>query len=99
MIPAEHVLLLALLQFAVGLMGVLLRRAAMVVLVSAVVMLNGVLLAFCATTSFTGSSTQAEGVVVLALVLTAALSGAAVIYAFFRFRRTVCVDEYDRMKH
>ena len=99
MIPSEHILLLALLQFSLGLLGVLLRRAAMVVLVSLVVMLNGVLLAFCATTAQTGSSTQAEGVAVLALLLTAALSGAAVIYAFFRFRRTVCVDEYDRMKH
>lgn len=99
MIPTEHVLLLALLQFTLGLLGVLLRRAALVVLVSAVVMLNGVLLAFFAATAHTGSSTQSEGVAVLALVLTAALSGAAVIYAFFRFRRTVCVDEYDEMKH
>jgi hypothetical protein len=28
-----------------------------------------------------------------------ALTGSAILYAFHRFRKTVLVDEHDRMKH
>lgn len=98
MIPASHIMILALLQFTVGLLGLLLRRAGMVVLVSAVIMLNGVLLFFC-TPSALGHGVQAVGVVVLVVLLAIALTGAAVLYAFHRFRKTVTVDEHDRMKH
>ena len=99
MIPADHILLLALIQFTLGLLGVLLRRAGMIVLVSAGVMLNGVLLAFCTTISRTGSTSQADGVAFLIVLLTVALCGSAILYCFHRFRRTVSVDEHDRMKH
>ncbi len=99
MIPADHVLLLGLIQFGIGLIGLLLRRAGMIVVVSAGVMFNGILLAFCATTAGSGSTSQAEGVVVLVIIVTVALCGTAVLYAFHRFRKTVAVDEHDRMKH
>jgi len=98
MIPASHIMILALLQFTIGLLGLLLRRAGMVVLVSAVVMLNGVLLFFC-TPSSVGHGTQSVAVVILVLLLAIALTGASVLYAFHRFRKTVSVDEHDRMKH
>lgn len=98
MIPTYHVLLLGMLQFAVGLVGLLLRRPGMVVVVSAVVMLNGVLLILCATASDTSTS-QVEGVVILVLAVAVALAGAAILYSFHRFRKTVLVDEHDRMKH
>ncbi len=98
MIPASHVLLLALLQFIVGLTGVLVRRAGMVVLVSALVMLNGVLLALCAVLAGpSGTGSQTAGVVILAVVVAVALIGAAVLYGFHRFRRVVAVDEHDRL--
>ncbi len=99
MIPTTHILLLALLQFTIGLLGLMLRRAGMVVLVSAVIMLNGVLLALSAATARTGSTLQAQGVVVILIMVAVALSGAAVLYGFSRFRRSVSVDEHDRMKH
>lgn len=98
MIPQNHIMILALLQFTVGLLGLLLRRAGMVVLVSAVVMLNGVLLFFC-TPGAAGRGVHAVGVVILVLVLAIALTGASVLYGFHRFRKTVSVDEHDRMKH
>jgi NADH:ubiquinone oxidoreductase subunit K len=98
MIPSVHVVILGLLQFAVGLVGLLLRRPGMVVMVSAVVMLNGVLLVLCATAA-ESSLSQVEGVVVLALIVAVALTGSAILYAFHRFRKTVLVDEHDRMKH
>ena len=45
------------------------------------------------------SLVQVEGVVVLALFVAIALAGAAILYAFHRFRKSVLVDEHDRMKH
>ena len=98
MIPSVHVVILGLLQFSVGLVGLLLRRPGIVVVVSAVVMLNGVLLVLCATTG-ESSLSQVEGVVVLALIVAVALTGSAILYGFHRFRKTVLVDEQDRMKH
>ena len=71
MIPSIHVLILGLLQFTVGLIGLLLRRPGMVVVVSAVVMLNGVLLVLSATAG-ESSLSQVEGVVVLALIVAVA---------------------------
>ncbi len=99
MIPTGHVLLLALLQFGVGLTGLLIRRAGTVMLVSSLIMLNGVLLALAA--MLTGSSaTGAETacLVVLALMVGVALATAAVLYAVHRFRRAVALDEHDRMR-
>jgi NADH:ubiquinone oxidoreductase subunit K len=106
LIPWEHVLIFALAQFTIGLLGLLLRRPGMVVLVSSLVMLNGVLLALSVagmgagtTTSAGAAEHQVAGVVFLALLVALALTGASVLYAFHRFRRTVSVDEHDRMKH
>ena len=99
MIPVEHILLLAILQFIIGLMGVLLRRAGMVVVVSAIIMLNGVLLAFCIRAADCSGLSQELGMVILVLMIGVALVGSAILYSFYRFRRTVSVDEYDQMRH
>ena len=99
MIPASHVLLIALIQFGIGLVGVLVRRAGMTVLVSALIMLNGVLLALCAVLiGPDGSGSQTAGVVILACMVALALVGAASLYRFHRFRRAVALDEHDRMR-
>jgi NADH:ubiquinone oxidoreductase subunit K len=98
MIPSTHVLILGLLQFTLGLVGLLLRRPGMVVVVSAVVMLNGVLLVLCATAG-ESSLSQVEGVAILALIIAVALTGSAILYGFHRFRKTVLVDDQDRMKN
>ena len=99
MIPASHVLLVALVQFTIGLVGLLVRRAGMVALVSSLVMLNAVLLALCAVVSGpVATGAQAAGVALLAVMVALALSGAAVLYTFHRFRRAVALDEHDRMK-
>jgi len=98
-IPASHVLLLGLAQLLIGLLGLVLRRAGLVVLASGLVMLDGVMLLFCAGIARTGSTSQAEGVVVLAVIVAVALVGAAVLYSFHRFRRTVVLDEHDRLSN
>lgn len=96
MIPESHVLLLALLHLTIGLAGMLLRRSAMVVLCCGVVALAGVLLVFGATLG--DSTSQAGALVVLALLVSLALAGSAVLYTFYRFRRTVVVEEQDRLR-
>jgi NADH-quinone oxidoreductase subunit K len=99
MIPAEHVLLLAILQFTIGLIGLLTRRSGMIVLVSALIMLNGVLIALGAMvigSAETGA--QSAGVLVLAAMVAVALVGSAVLYSIHRFRRAVALDEHDRMR-
>lgn len=99
MIPSSHVLLIALIQFGIGLVGVLVRRAGVVVLVSALIMLNGILLAVCAVlTGPDGASSQTAGVVILACMVALALTGVAILYRFHRFRRAVALDEHDRMR-
>lgn len=99
MIPASHVLLVAILQFGIGLVGLLVRRAGMVVLVSALIMLNGVLLALCAVMiGPDGASSQTAGVVILACMVALGLTGAAILFRFHRFRRAVALDEHDRMR-
>jgi NADH:ubiquinone oxidoreductase subunit K len=99
MTPFDHVLLLGLLQFVVGLVGLLLRRSGLVVLVSAMVMLSGILLVFGAQ-GMPGASggAQASGVVVLVLMVALLVVGTAVLYSFDRFRRTLNVEDHDRMK-
>jgi len=99
MIPLTHVLVLAWLQFLVGLVGMLLRREGMVVLVSALVMLNGVLMGFASALSLGKGGTQAEGMIMLLILTAVAVSGAAVLYSFQRFRKTVHVDDFHRMKN
>lgn len=96
MIPACHVLLLALLHLVVGLGGMLLRRSAMVVLSCGLVALTGVLLAFSA--ALGDSTSQAGALVVLVVAVSLGLVGCAVLYSFYRLRRTVVVDEQDRLR-
>ncbi len=99
MIPTTHILLLALVQVVLGLLGLLLRRAGMVVLVSALVMLNGILMAFSTKTGSELVGEQPAAVVILVILVAVGVGGGAVLYAFHRFRKTVYVDEHDQMKH
>jgi len=99
LIPTSHVLLLALLQFGVGLTGLLIRRAGTTVLVSGLIMLNGVLLAMAAMlTESPATGAETACLVVLALMVGIALVTAAVLYSVHRFRRAVALDEHDRMR-
>jgi NADH-quinone oxidoreductase subunit K len=100
MIPVEQLLLVAVLQFVLGLSGMLLRRDGITMVVSAAIMLNGVLLAFSAGLDRLPDQEGAEAaVMILALVIMLLVSGLSVVYSFHRFRRVVLLEEQDRMKH
>lgn len=100
MIPTEHVLLVAFIQFVIGLLGILLKREGIAMVVSAAIMLNGVLLAFGAGVYGLPNQENGSGVVaILTLVIAVIVSGLSVLYSFYHFRRPVVLEEQDRMKH
>ncbi len=89
--------------FGIGCFGLLAKRNALAVLMSAELMLTGGNLALVAFTRFgPGAATHhTEGA---ALALFAAVSGvaefavgAAIVVVIYRLRRTVWVDEYDAL--
>jgi NADH:ubiquinone oxidoreductase subunit K len=98
MTPASHVLLLAGLQFCLGLVGLLTRRTGSVALASAGVMLAGALLGLCVLGGGQAEGAQTAGMVLLLALLSLAVVGGVVLYSFHRFRRDVALDEHDRMR-
>ncbi len=100
MIPVSHVLLFAIVQFTIGLAGMLVRRSGTVVAVCALIMMNSIVLSLGAVlVGPEESSAQAAGMVILACMVAFALISAAVLYSFHRFKRAVALDEHDHMRH
>ncbi len=105
---AQHYLVLAALLFALGAAGVVLRRNAIVVLMSIELMLNAVNLTFLAFSRFPLVQTSpmlgnflAGHAAVFFVIATAAAEasvGLAIIIAVFRSRASVNVDEFDALK-
>jgi len=90
-VPMEHGLLLASALFALGLLGLLLRRNVLFVLMSLEVMLNAAALAFIAAGS---RWMQPDGQIMFVLIVTLAASEAVVGLALVLqvYRRYVTLD-------
>jgi NADH-quinone oxidoreductase subunit K len=104
---AQHYLLLGALLFALGAAGVVLRRNAIIVLMSIELMLNAVNLTFLAFARFPlqlnspmGNFQHGHAAVffVIATAAAEAAVGLAIIIAVFRSRTSVNVDEFDSLK-
>jgi NADH-quinone oxidoreductase subunit K len=99
MVPLSQGLLLAILLFALGLAGVLVRRNLVFMLMSLEVMLNAVGLAFIVAGARWG---QADGQVMFILVLTLAAAevsvGLALILMLHRRLQTLDADAGDKLK-
>jgi len=102
MIPATlntYVIISALL-FAIGLLGVLIRRNTLVVFMCLELMLVASTLALVAFSRFNGTM---DGNVFVFFILTVAAAevavGLAIIVALFRQRQTIQVDELDALKN
>lgn len=97
--PISYVLILAAVLFAIGVAGVLMRRNAIVMLMSIELMLNAVNLSFVALSRRLGS---VDGQVIVFFVMTVAAAeaavGLAIIIAAFRSRETVNADELNLMR-
>jgi NADH-quinone oxidoreductase subunit K len=99
MVPLGHYLVLSAVLFAIGTMGVFLRRNVITVLLSIEVMLNAVNLTFIAFGRTLGS---ADGQVIMFFVVTVAAAEAAVglalVIALFRHRETLNPDAFTSLK-
>ena len=92
-------LILALLLFSIGVIGVLFRRNAIIVFMCIELMLNSVNLVFVSFSSFLGNL---NGQVFVFFIMTVAAAeaaiGLAIIIALFRNKDTINLDEINILK-
>lgn len=98
-LPMDHGLMLAALLFALGLIGVLVRRNIIFILMSIEIMLNAAGLAFVVAGSKWG---QADGQVMFIFILAVAAAevsvGLALVLQLYRRLQTLDVDAVSKMR-
>ncbi len=98
-VPLTYYLTLAVTMFATGVLGVLLRRNAVVIFMSVELMLNSVNLVFI---SFSKAMGNIGGEVIVFFVMAIAAAeaavGLAIVIAIHRHKKTVFVDEINLLK-
>jgi NADH-quinone oxidoreductase subunit K len=94
MVPTVYYVGLSAILFTIGVLGVLVRRNAIVIFLSIELMLNAANLAFVA---FARQQQSIDGQVIVFFVMTVAAAeaavGLAIIISVFRHRQTINVDE------
>ena len=99
-VPLMHVITVAGLLFAIGVMGVLFRRNAIIVFISIEIMLNAVNLAFIA---FSRYHNDVNGQVFVFFIMTLAAAevavGLAIIIGVYRNLRTSYITDINSLKH
>jgi NADH-quinone oxidoreductase subunit K len=99
-ITYAHFLVLAAVLFLIGVLGVLVRRNALIILMSVEIMLNAAnmtLLTFARMHSDLSGHTFA--LIVIAVAAAEAAVGLAIVVAVFRGRRNVDVDRLTTLRH
>src|SRR5688572_33335317 len=100
MIPISYYLVVSAILFITGAVGVLLRRNALIMLMSLELMLNAVNLSFMA---YARMFNDLSGHVFVFLVITVAAAeaavGLAIILAIYRAKQTVDVDHLNLMRY
>jgi NADH-quinone oxidoreductase subunit K len=98
-VPLEHGLVLAAILFALGLIGLLVRRNILFMLMCIEVMMNAAALAFVLAGSRWG---QPDGQIMFILILTLAASeasvGLAIVFQLYRRYHTLDVDAASEMR-
>jgi NADH-quinone oxidoreductase subunit K len=99
MIPLSHYLVLSAVLFTLGVIGVVVRRNAIVIFMCIELMLNAVNLSFVA---IARNLSSLDGQVIVLLVMTVAAAeaavGLAIIISIFRTKGTINVDEINLLK-
>jgi len=99
MVQTEAYIMLSVVLFVLGMMGVLLRRNAILVFMSVELMLNAANLALVA---FARQWNQLEGHLFVFFVMTVAAAevavGLALIVAIFRTKQSINIDELHQME-
>lgn len=98
-IPIFYFLILSAILFSLGVVGVVVRRNAIIIFMSIELMLNAVNLTFIAFSNYLGN---VEGQIFVFMVMVVAAAevavGLAIIVAIYRVRETIHVDEIKLMK-
>ncbi|HEY4333450.1 MAG TPA: NADH-quinone oxidoreductase subunit NuoK [Ilumatobacteraceae bacterium] len=98
-----HFLVLAALLFLIGVAGVLIRRNALIILMSVELMLNAANMTLLTFSRMWGdqSALQAHtfALIVIAVAAAEASVGLAIVVAVFRGRRSVDVDKLTSLRH
>ena len=99
MINPDWVLMLSAVLFAIGVLGVLLRRDAITILLSVEIMLNAANLTFITfARMFDSAEAQIYVFFVMTLAAAEAAVGLAIVIALFRLRDSTDVDKLNLMK-
>jgi NADH-quinone oxidoreductase subunit K len=99
MVNLNAVLLISFLLFSIGIIGVLIRRNALVILMCVELMLNAANLNFIAFARHNGSvSGQAFALLVMGFAAAEVAVGLALVVALYRKRDTVQVDDINLLK-
>jgi len=97
--PSSYYLILSAILFTIGVIGVLVRRNAIVILMCIEMMLNAVNLTFI---TFSRYLNSLDGQIFVFLVMTVAAAevavGLAIVVSIFRLKETTDVDEINLMK-
>jgi len=98
-IPLGHILVLSSLLFSIGVLGVLLRRNAIVIFMSIELMQNAVNLSFV---GFAQSMNSLNGVMFIFFIIVVAAAeavvGLSIILSLYRSRRTLNIDEFNLLR-
>jgi len=99
MVPIQYYLALSGILFTIGVVGVLIRRNAIVIFMSIELMLNASNLLFVA---FAQVNDSLDGQIFVFFVMTVAAAevavGLALIVAIFRSRQSINIDEMSQLK-
>ena len=98
-ISINHYVILSTILFSIGVLGVLFRRNAIIILMSIELMLNAVNLLFVAFSSYL-SDTRGQVFVVFTMVVAAAevAVGLAILITVYRNTKTTDIDALNKLK-
>ena len=99
MVPSSHVLIFSLALFCIGMLGVLTRRNAIIVLMGIELMLNSANINFIAFSRQLGDlAGQVFSIFTIVVAAGEVAVGLAIIIALFRNKDTINIDEINIMK-
>jgi NADH-quinone oxidoreductase subunit K len=99
MVPIDYYILLSAVLFTIGVLGVLIRRNALIIFMSVELMLNSANLAMVAFSSVLQSfSGQIFVFFVIAVAAAEVAVGLALIVEIFKSKRSIDVDQMNSMK-
>ena len=98
-VALEHVIILSIIIFSIGIMGVLFRKNVIIIFMSIELMLNAVNLSLV---GFSRYYNSVDGQVFVFLVMTLAAAevavGLAIIVSLFRNKQTINIDEINILR-